>query len=152
VIVPTGHLGFTCSDRRVGSARTRFMKEGESPVEELRVKTINTTVDQYRVYLRQVRAGSVELLSQLAERKFDLTSPALRANILQFYSDLSAPIETKDDTDRWKNVLASLDRLKSFEPISTVAGEPSQGTPLRPGETVTKAAGAESSSAVLAAQ
>jgi hypothetical protein len=36
-----------------------------------------------------------KLLARLSERKFDLTSPELRANILDFYSDLSAPIDTK---------------------------------------------------------
>ena len=32
---------------------------------------------------------------QLSQRKFDLTTPALRDNVLHFYADLSAPIETK---------------------------------------------------------
>ena len=68
-----------------------------------------------------------QLLEQLAKRKFDLTSPDLRDNILQFYSDLSAPIETKKDNDRWQNVLTSLDQLKSATPIPTVAGRPGAG-------------------------
>ena len=38
-----------------------------------------------------------KLLAQLSERKFDRTSPELRDNILQFYSDPSALIETKKD-------------------------------------------------------
>jgi hypothetical protein len=38
-----------------------------------------------------------KLLAQLSERKFDQTSPELRANILDFYSDLTAPIETKTE-------------------------------------------------------
>ncbi len=37
-----------------------------------------------------------KLLAQLSERKFDWNSPELRDNILQFYSDLSVPIETKN--------------------------------------------------------
>ena len=53
------------------------------------------------------------LLGQLADRKFALTSASLRENILQFYSDLSAPIETKKDEGRWRKVLVSLDQLKS---------------------------------------
>ena len=36
-----------------------------------------------------------KLLAQLSDREFNLTSPELRANILDFYSDLSAPIDTK---------------------------------------------------------
>jgi len=52
------------------------------------------------------------LLVQLSEKKFDLTSPELRANILQFYSDPSATIETKKDPVRWHSVLTSLDELE----------------------------------------
>jgi hypothetical protein len=36
-----------------------------------------------------------KLLGQLPERKFDLASPELRDDILNFYSDLSVPIEKK---------------------------------------------------------
>ena len=91
--------------------------------EDLYFKSINTTVDQYRAFLEEVRNDTLvlpncdldsgqptkaaeysltddayaKLLAQLSERKFDLTSPELRANILQFYSDPSAAIETKKD-------------------------------------------------------
>ena len=63
-----------------------------------------------------------KLLAQLSERKFNLTSPELRANILDFYSDLSAPIATKKDQGRWQSVLTALDQLKSVAPAPTVAG------------------------------
>jgi hypothetical protein len=45
------------------------------------------------------------LLEKLTERKFGRTSPELRPNILAFYSDLSAPNETKKDPVRWNSVL-----------------------------------------------
>jgi len=67
-----------------------------------------------------------KLLAQLSERKFDLTSPELRDNILQFYSDLSAPIDTKKDQVRWQDVLTALDQLTSVAPMPTVAGSPAQ--------------------------
>jgi hypothetical protein len=96
--------------------------------EDLYIKSINTTVDQYRALLEEVRADRLvlancdfdsgqptkaaeysltddtyaKLLAQLSERKFDLTSLDLRANILTFYSDLSVPIETKKDRVRWQ--------------------------------------------------
>jgi hypothetical protein len=57
----------------------------------------------------------------LTGRKFDLTTPELRGNILQFYSDLSVPIETKKDKDRWQDVLTSLDQLKLVTPVRAVA-------------------------------
>ena len=114
--------------------------------EDLYIKSINTTVDQYRLFLEQVRSDTLvlpncdfdsgkptraaeysltddayaKLLSQLSEHKFDRTSPQLRANILDFYSDLSVRIETKKDEDDWKNVLSQLEQLKSRTPSPTV--------------------------------
>jgi len=114
--------------------------------EDLYFKSINTTVDQYRAFLEEVRSDSLvlpncdldsgnatkaaeysltddtyaTLLAQLSERKFEGTSPALRDNILQFYSDLSVPIETKKDQPRWQGVLTALDQLKSAAPVPTV--------------------------------
>jgi len=67
-----------------------------------------------------------KLLSQLSERKFDQTSPVLRDNILQFYSDLSVPIETKKDQVRWHGVLTALDQLKNVVPVQTIAVSPAQ--------------------------
>jgi hypothetical protein len=116
--------------------------------EDLYIKSINTTVDQYRGFLEAVRTDTLvlpncdfdsgqetkaaeysltddtyaKLLAQLSERKFELTSPELRDNILHFYSDLSITIETKKDHVRWQSVLTSLDQLKSVVPVPTVAG------------------------------
>lgn len=120
--------------------------------EDLYIKSINTTVDQYRAFLEEVRTDTLvlpncdfdsgqatkaaeysltddtyaTLLGQLTGRKFDRTTPELRANILDFYSDLSVPIETKKDADDWKKVLAELDQLKSVPPVATAEGSPAQ--------------------------
>jgi hypothetical protein len=110
--------------------------------EDLYIKSINTTVDQYRALLEEVKSDSpvlpnrdldtgnatkaaeysltddtyAQLLAQLSEQKFDHTSPELRENILQFYSDLSLPIETKKNAAHWRGVLTELDLLKSATP------------------------------------
>ena len=120
--------------------------------EDLYIKSINATVDQYRALLEEVRSDTLvlanrdfdsgkptepaeysltddayaKLLAQMSKRKFDLTSPALRANILQFYSDLSVPIETKKDGVRWQAVLTELDELKAVAPVPIVAASPAQ--------------------------
>ena len=120
--------------------------------EDLYIKSINTTVDQYRAFLEEVRTDTLvlanrdldsgqatkaaeysltddtyaKLLAQLSERKFDLTSPELRDNILQFYSDLSVPIETKKDGVRWRAVLTELGQLKAVSPVPIVASSPAQ--------------------------
>jgi len=119
---------------------------------DLYIKSINLTVDQYRVFLEQVRTDSLalpncdfdtgnetkaaeysltddayaRLLDQLSGRKFNLTTAELRDNILHFYSDLSAPIETKKDEANWKAVLTALDELKVLAPVPTLAGRTAQ--------------------------
>jgi hypothetical protein len=67
-----------------------------------------------------------KLLGQLSHRKFDLTTAELRENILHFYSDLSAPIETRKDEARWQAVLTGLDELKSVAPVPSLAGRTAQ--------------------------
>jgi hypothetical protein len=133
---------------RVGPFKGLGFKNPTPQTEDLYFKSINTTIDQYRAFLEQVRSDSLvvpncdldsgsvtkaaeysltddtyaTLLAQLSDRKFDRTSPQLRDNILQFYSDPSAKIATKKDSVRWQSVLVSLDQLKSMVPVATVAG------------------------------
>jgi hypothetical protein len=92
------------------------------------------------------------LLGQLSGRKFDLTTTDLRDDILQFYSDLSAAIETKKDKGRWLSVLTSLDQLKSLTPVSAVAGGHTQVTPFVPTESVSTPVDRSSASTTLATQ
>jgi hypothetical protein len=137
---------------KIGPFKALAFNNPTPQTEEMYFKSINTTVDQYRIYLQQVRAGSLELancdfdtgkqtvaaeysltdetyaklLGQLTERKFALTSPELRDNILAFYSDLSLPLETKKDAGRWQSVLSSLDQLKLVSPAPVLAGNPAK--------------------------
>jgi hypothetical protein len=56
--------------------------------------------------------GNANLLVKLSMRKFDLTTPALRDDILHFYSDLSAGINTKKDNGRWQSVVACAESVE----------------------------------------
>jgi hypothetical protein len=140
---------------KIGPFKALAFNNPTAQTEDMYFKSINTTVDQYRIYLTQVGAGSLELtntdfdtgketkaaeysltdetyaklLGQLTARRFDLTTPELRDNILNFYSDLSLPLETKKDNAQWQSVLASLDQLKAAAPDATVAPAVSQQTP-----------------------
>jgi len=135
---------------KIGPFKALAFNNPTPQTEEMYFKSINTTVDQYRIYLKQVRANSLELvncdfdtgkdtkaaeysltddtyaklLGQLAGRKFDLTSAALRDNILSFYADLSLPLETKKDPAHWQSVLSSLDQLKLVTPTPVLAATP----------------------------
>ncbi len=135
---------------KIGPFKALAFNNPTPQTEDLYFKSINTSVDQYRTFLGKVRTDSLvlpncdldsgnltkaaeysltddtyaKLLSQLSDKKFASTPPELQANILNFYSDLSAPIETKKDQARWQTVLTSLDHLKlinSPPPIASTA-------------------------------
>jgi hypothetical protein len=137
---------------RIGPFKGLSFKSPTPQTEDLYFKSINTTVDHYRAFLVAVRTDSLvvpncdldsgnvtkaaeysltddtyaTLLAQLSERKFDRTSPELRDNILQFYSDPSAPIETKKDPIHWQHVLTALGQLRSVAPLPTVTDNPAR--------------------------
>jgi len=137
---------------RIGPFKGLGFKNPTPQTEDLYFKSINSTVDQYRAFLHAVRAHSLllpncdldsgqpakaaeysltddtyaKLLGQLSSRKFEGTTPELRANILEFYSDPSASIKTKKNPDYWKKVLAELDQLKAMTPVPAVAGSHAQ--------------------------
>ncbi|HKT52764.1 MAG TPA: zinc dependent phospholipase C family protein [Candidatus Angelobacter sp.] len=67
-----------------------------------------TTPGEYKLADR----AYARLLRDLARKDFAGASPALRQNILSFYSDLNRPFETKRHKDDWKRVLANLDELR----------------------------------------
>src|SRR5579864_7354260 len=135
---------------KVGPFKGLAFKSPNPQTEDLYFKSINTTVDQYRAFLEEERTNTLvlpnfdldsgqatkaaeysltddsyaKLVGQLSERKFDRTSPELRENILQFYSDLSLPIETKKNEVRWRGVLTELEQLKVVTPAAVVASSP----------------------------
>jgi uncharacterized protein (DUF433 family) len=137
---------------KVGPFKHLAFNNPTPKTEDLYIKSINATVDQYRAFLEQVRTETLvlpncdfdsgqptkaaeysltddtyaKLLGQLVNHKFERTSPELRANILDFYSDLSALIDTKRDQADWKDVLTELDQLKAVVPIPVTAGSPAQ--------------------------
>ena len=137
---------------KIGPFKAMAFNSPTEQTENLYFKSINTTVDQYRAFLQEVGAGSLELdnrdldsgketlaaeytltdetyailLAQLTKSKFDRTSSSLRENILNFYSDISVAIETKKDDARWQDVLADLDQLRLVIPAPIVTASASK--------------------------
>lgn len=139
---------------KVGPFKGLAFNNPTAKTEDLYITSINTTVDQYRALLEEVRHDKLvlpncdfdsglptvaaqysltddaysKLLDRLAKHNFERTSPEVRANILEFYSDLSLKFETKKDRGEWKDVLSHLEKLKTMTPVpsSTIAGEPTQ--------------------------
>jgi hypothetical protein len=128
---------------KIGPFTGLAFKSPTPQTEDLYIKSINTTVDQYRAFLLEVRTDSLvlpnydldsgnptkegeysltdetyaKLLGQLAKSKFDHTTTELRDNILQFYSDLSTSAQTKDEKVQSASVVALLAQLRAATPV-----------------------------------
>jgi hypothetical protein len=135
---------------KVGPLKALDFNIPTAKTENLYFTSINATVDDYGSLLKQVHGRSISLpdndldsgkataageytladdtyakmLSQLADKKFDVTTVSLRKNILGFYENASAPNDTKKDPGRWQKVQANLDALKSFTPGPAHAAAP----------------------------
>jgi hypothetical protein len=134
---------------KIGLFRGLAFKNPTPQTEELYFKSLNRALDHYRVFVEQAGRDLLHfvnsdldtgqetkpaeysltddtyarLLAKLEKRKFDPVTPALRKDILRFYSDLSSPIETKKHKARWQNLLRGLDQLKA---ATMLAGAPAQ--------------------------
>jgi Zinc dependent phospholipase C len=133
---------------RVGPFKGLGFKTPTSQTEDMYIKSINTTVDDYRTLLEEVRNGKpmlgnsdldtgnatkpgeysltdqtyAKLLGQLAKNKFDHTSPQLRDNILQFYAQALPSSQPDDGKISSADVIAWLNQLKAITPaVSTEA-------------------------------
>ena len=129
---------------KVGPLKALDFNVPTAKTENLYFASINLTVDNYRSLLREVHPGSLELpnddldsgnptaageytladdsyaqlLSQLAEKKFDATTVLLQKNILTFYANSKTPIDTKKDPGKWQKVQINLEALKTFTPAT----------------------------------
>src|ERR1035437_360076 len=107
--------------------------------EDLYIKSINTTTDDYGVMLTKVRAVKLalpdydlddgkkteageysladetyaNLLAKIAAHNFDQTYARLRENILEFYAGPSLPVDTGNDPAHQQALQANLSLLKS---------------------------------------
>jgi len=110
--------------------------------EDMYIKSVNLTVENYGKVLRSSRqpgltlpnkdcdtgrdtdAGEYQLtdkayerlLNQHAQGDFKEITPALRTNILDFYTNLNAPIWTKRSKKAWHTTLTNLTRLQATPP------------------------------------
>ena len=139
---------------KVGPLKALDFNVPTAQTENLYFASINKTVDHYGALLGNVQKKSLQLadndldsgkptaageysladttyatmLAQLAEKRFGATSAALQKNIVGFYSNPLAPIETKKDRDKWQKVQSNLDALKAFTP-NPVEPVPSKAQP-----------------------
>jgi hypothetical protein len=132
---------------KVGWASALAFKVPSTKTEDMYVKSINETADNYHSLLQQQRAGNLNLpdtdcdtgratsgaeyaladktyarlLRDLNKNHFSQLTPELRANVLDFYSNLNAPFHTKKDRKQWVQTEALIDQLKHWQ-TATPAG------------------------------
>jgi len=137
---------------KIGPFRGLGFIDPTQPTEDLYIKSINKTFDDYKHLLEEANASVpqlperdldtgepthpaeytladdtyAKLLTQLASNKFTQASPDLRDHILHFYADHSAPLKTKRDEAKWQKVQDALNQLKSAPPAAASAASPAQ--------------------------
>lgn len=106
--------------------------------EAMYMKSINDTVDQYRVLLQQLQTREValanrdldtgeptkageyamtdhayaKLVGQLVDNKSVGLTPELQANIVHFYADRHRVVAKKKDREEWQKALRNVEQLK----------------------------------------
>ena len=124
---------------KVGPLKAAKIVDPTAQTENLYLKSVDDSVEHMVAALRDVSAGHLRLdnrdfdtgkltapgeykltdeayatlLHQLARRNFDLLTPELRDNIIQFYADLSADFDTKKKANDWKELTANLEKLRA---------------------------------------
>ena len=121
---------------KIGPFKAFAFKAPPSSSETVFMASFNDTLAHYRQFLAAQRDGGLKLTNlnfdigqltqpgryRLADNAFATLvdkldgkpmSPALRAEILAFYSDLNAPFATKTHPEAWKKLLGELDRVKA---------------------------------------
>jgi hypothetical protein len=143
---------------KVGPFKALAFKVPTTQTEDMYVKSINKTVDDYSAQLRAQKAGDLkladmdfdtgrptrpgeysladktyaQLLDDLAKHNFDQASTELRQNILSFYGDPNAQVATRKNAKAWKTTQENLDKLKASytnPPANTVSNLPRQTLP-----------------------
>jgi len=134
-----------------GPASALNFKIPSTKTEDMYIKSVNHTVDNYRGLLRQLEHDDLKfadtdfdtgrdtapaeysladqtyarLLNDLKKQNFFDLTPQLRDNILAFYSHPDAPLRTKDDEKAWQQTENDLQELKDWKESQTPpAGRP----------------------------
>ena len=125
---------------KIGPFRALKFQMPSPATETLYLKSVNDTVDQYRIYLKDLAAQSLalpntdldtgkptrageyrltdaayaKLLDKLANAKFAQMQEPLRQNILLFYADPAAVGSAKRKNGEWSKTLSNIQLLKAM--------------------------------------
>ena len=135
---------------KIGPFRALSFKTPPKQAEDLYVKSVNNTVEDYRAKLLEAQKNKVDLpnidfdtgrptlageyvltdktyahlLDDLAKKDFKPVTPELRANILQFFSNANAPIAIKRNPKEWQKIEQELAQLKAYVPQNAPSENP----------------------------
>jgi hypothetical protein len=124
---------------KVGPFKAAKITYPTPQTEQLYLKSFNASVERMIALLHDADAGRLRLdnrdfdtgkltrpgeyeltdkayatlLHKLAGRNFDLLTPTMRDNILQFYSDPKADLATRKKPKDWQELMVNLERLKT---------------------------------------
>jgi hypothetical protein len=127
---------------KIGPFKALDFKVPTQKTEDLYIASVDKTVEDYTKLVQGTAQGNLQLantdfdtghdtrageyrltdstyaklLDESATRNFDQMSPALRENILAFYSDPNAPVATKKKPKEWKKTQDELERLRGLPP------------------------------------
>ncbi|HKY04979.1 MAG TPA: zinc dependent phospholipase C family protein [Blastocatellia bacterium] len=126
---------------KIGPFKALAFKTPTPEAEQLFLKSTEETINRFKSLLSEVRANQLrlanrnidtgrqtragdykladkayaELVDELSDDNFQSVSPELRRHILEFYSDLNAPVEPRKGKSDWQKLISALDRLKRSE-------------------------------------
>ncbi len=124
---------------KVGPFKAVAFQTPTTQTEDMYFKSVNDTVDNYRMYLREARSKSLalpnrdfdtgkktmageyemtdrtyaDLLHRLANNKFDKLTPEVRDEILSFFSASTAPLSIRKDKTRMKRLSTEIPALRA---------------------------------------
>jgi hypothetical protein len=131
---------------KVGPFKAVAFKIPSTQTEDMYVKSVNNTVENYQSLLKQQAVNDLKLtntdcdtgrptqpgeyrladrtyaklLDELSDQNFQQISASLRDDLLNYYSDPSAPNDTRKDKKVWKKTEEALAKLKAA-PVSPAA-------------------------------
>jgi hypothetical protein len=132
---------------KVGPFKAVNFKIPTKQTEDMYIKSVDATVENYAGLLRaedkkqlelpnrdcdtggETRAGEysladetyADLIDELAKKNPGALSFSLRDNLLQFYSDPTAPVATKKNAKAWRKLQEELEALKQRDDVAASA-------------------------------
>lgn len=134
----------------IGRLKDLKFKMPTATVEKLFMQSFDRASKQYGETLEEARGNTLQLenknydvgvitpagayrldddvqafwLDLLAKKGFRTVTPPMAAELLSYYSDLNAPINTKKHPDKWRQLVTELAALKKEQTSVAAAGQP----------------------------